>query len=80
MQSTTAAAKRLTKAQKEALKRAAAAPREVTWGRQRGQAMAAWERMMLRLCETGLMRPYVHGGFEITDEGRRAIGQSQGDK
>jgi len=34
---------------------------------------ANWLRMMDRLCAAGLFRPYVHGGYEITDEGRKAL-------
>lgn len=62
---------RLTPAQRRALQEAAEAQREVTFGWTRGQAMAAWERMMDRLCKAGLMRVYPHGGYEITEAGRR---------
>jgi hypothetical protein len=37
-----------------------------------GLGRSAWERMMSRLCAAGLFRPYAHGGYEITAEGRRA--------
>jgi len=73
-----------TKAQVKELRRAAstvAGPRSpggvVTCpSPTRGLAASGWERMMGRLCEAGFFRPYVHGGYEITDEGRRAAGDS----
>jgi hypothetical protein len=37
----------------------------------RGLGRAAFERMMFRLYKIGLVVPYVHGGFQITDEGRQ---------
>jgi hypothetical protein len=33
----------------------------------------SWERMMGRLCARGLMKPYVHGGYEITPAGRSLL-------
>lgn len=38
-----------------------------------GLGAAAKRKMMDRLCLMGLFRPYVHGGWEITDAGRAAI-------
>jgi hypothetical protein len=64
---------RLTRAEKSALEHAATVPREVTLGYNNGAAVAAKRRMYERLCAAGLMKPYVHGGYEITDAGRQAI-------
>lgn len=36
-----------------------------------GLRKSGWERMMQRLVEAGYFVPYVHGGYEITEEGRR---------
>jgi hypothetical protein len=36
----------------------------------------AWDRNAKRLCERGYLKPYVHGGFEITDGGRAAAGKT----
>lgn len=35
-----------------------------------------WDRNARKLCERGYLRPYVHGGYEITDAGRKAIGEA----
>lgn len=43
----------------------------------RGLAYSAKERMAKRLCEAGYLRPYVHGGYEITDSGRAALTSEQ---
>lgn len=32
-----------------------------------------WDRNAHKLCERGYLKPYVHGGFEITDAGRKVI-------
>lgn len=37
-----------------------------------GLARAAWRRKMERLVAAGLMRPYVHGGYELTAAGEAA--------
>jgi hypothetical protein len=34
--------------------------------------------MMDRLCAHGLMKPYVHGGYEITREGRQRLADEAG--
>lgn len=33
---------------------------------------------MDRLCAQGLMKPYVHGGYEITPEGRQLLADDTG--
>lgn len=33
----------------------------------------AWDRNAKTLCERGYLKPYVHGGYEITDAGRAAL-------
>jgi hypothetical protein len=38
-----------------------------------------WNRNATKLCERGLLKPYVHGGFEITDAGRATIAKATGD-
>jgi hypothetical protein len=32
-----------------------------------------WDRNAKALCGCGYLKPYVHGGFEITDTGRAAL-------
>lgn len=34
---------------------------------------ASKRKMLARLCLLGLLKHYVHGGYEITDAGRAAI-------
>lgn len=41
----------------------------------RGFDRNTWDRNAAVLCEAGYLRPYVHGGFEITDIGRTALSQ-----
>lgn len=43
----------------------------VSWGKAKGFAMNRWQEMMERLCQRGLFRPYPHGGYEITEAGRK---------
>ena len=43
-----------------------------------GMGRASWERMMERLAKHGLVRPYVHGGYEITDAGIDALTEAEG--
>lgn len=38
-----------------------------------GLGSASKRRMMHRLSVEGLFRPYVHGGWEITDKGRAIV-------
>ncbi len=38
-----------------------------------GFGVTSSERMAQRLCELGLLKPYVHGGHEITEAGRGAL-------
>lgn len=38
-----------------------------------------WDRNARKLCERGLLKPYVHGGYEITDDGRKTLQPSAGD-
>lgn len=38
-----------------------------------GFAKAARNRMMKKLVESGFLVPYVHGGWEITKQGREAL-------
>lgn len=38
-----------------------------------GHAGATWVKMMERLSTRGLCKPYVHGGYEITKDGRFAL-------
>lgn len=37
-----------------------------------GLGKAAWERMMARLVRAGIAEPYPHGGYGITESGRKA--------
>lgn len=37
-----------------------------------GLGRASWTRKMDRMCAAGLFKPYVHGGYEITEAGRTA--------
>lgn len=37
-----------------------------------------WDRNAKKLCERGYLKPYVHGGFEITDAGRATAGVQAG--
>lgn len=39
----------------------------------RGFDRTNWDRNAATLCDAGLLRGYVHGGYEITDEGRAAL-------
>lgn len=72
---------RPTPAQAREMARAAAHPLGIVEARwPRGLAHAGWERMMARLTAGGLMRPYVHGGFEITAAGRAALPHPHGDQ
>jgi hypothetical protein len=34
----------------------------------------AWDRNAKALCDAGYLKPYVHGGFEITGDGKAALG------
>ena len=38
-----------------------------------GLRRAAFEKGMKTLCGLGLMQPYVHGGYEITELGRTEL-------
>lgn len=66
---------KLTKAQCRELRRAANHPLGIVdtgigWG---GLQRASWHARMSALVSDGLLRPYVHGGYEITDTGRAAL-------
>lgn len=37
-----------------------------------------WDHNAKKLCERGYLKPYVHGGFEITDAGRATAGAQAG--
>lgn len=67
----------LTKAQAAQVRRAVDGNGLVEDYGTNGLARAGWIRMMERLCEAGLFRRYVHGGYEITDAGRAADGRSR---
>lgn len=58
-------------ARREALQRASASRLGVVeFHGTRGLQSAAWGRMMERMRDLGYVKPYVHGGYEITDAGR----------
>lgn len=59
----------LTKAQASWLRRLLGGVQE----RPYGDNFRTFDRVMDRLCALGLARPYVHGGYEITDAGRAEI-------
>lgn len=42
-------------------------------GAPNGLRMAGWRRVMERLQSLGFVKPYPHGGYEITESGRAAI-------
>ena len=65
---------KFTPAQWRALEELGQGRAERLWPR--GQALAAWERMMNGLCARGLATPYVHGGYEITVAGRAALNRT----
>lgn len=44
-----------------------------SWG---GLQRAAWHARMSRYVADGLLKPYVHGGYEITPAGRAALTES----
>jgi hypothetical protein len=39
-----------------------------------------WDRNATKLCKLGLLKPYVHGGHEITEAGRKVLKGSPGDE
>ncbi len=39
----------------------------------RGRERASLEKTCGALCAMGLLRPYVHGGWEVTAEGRELV-------
>lgn len=43
-----------------------------------GLMRASWNRAAAQLIDLGLIEPYVHGGYELTDEGRRVRGELAG--
>lgn len=66
---------KLTKAQTKELQRAAdhrlgIVETGIGWG---GLQRAAWHARMSHLVADGLLKPYVHGGYEITDLGRQSL-------
>jgi len=42
----------------------------------RGLERSALERLAQRLCDGGYLRPYVHGGYEVTAKGRAAAAEA----
>lgn len=50
----------------------------IEWHRGKGFAKAAWERMMKRMVPI-YVTEYPHGGYELTDEGKRVAGRSTPD-
>lgn len=40
-----------------------------------GDNFRAFDRVMAKLCALGFARPYIHGGFEITEAGREKLDQ-----
>lgn len=69
----------LSPAQRAALERASrTADGVITKVSTSGLGYASWDRMMKRLCGLGLMKPYVHGGFEITRAGRLVLADDPG--
>jgi hypothetical protein len=68
----------LTVPQRRELERAAADKLGVVTlqDSRRGLRSAGWERMMKRVCALGLAKPYVWGGYEITEAGRKALAAS----
>ena len=69
---------KLTAAQKKALEAAAENHLGVVefggYGTGAGLARTTWDKMMAPLLAAGYIKPYPHGGHEITVAGRRAIG------
>ncbi len=66
---------KLTKAQVKELRRAADHPLGIVetvcgWG---GLQRASWHARMSHLVADGLLKPYVHGGYEITPAGLSAL-------
>lgn len=67
---------KLTEAQRRILETAARNPLGVvTCPYSNGLAKTNWGRNILKLKMFGKVRPYVHGGYEITSVGRAAIAQ-----
>lgn len=67
-------AKALTKPQRVELERASRdALGVVEWKSVRGLFENNWRKMLDRMCSLGLMKPYVHAGYEITDFGREVL-------
>lgn len=44
-----------------------------------GFERVAWDKNASVLVEAGLLQRYVHGGYEITDDGREAYAQAAAD-
>lgn len=65
----------MTKGQMRELQKAADSPIGVVESpiNRPGFARQAWRNMMERAAEAGLCKRYVHGGYEITDAGRKAV-------
>ena len=58
----------------EAFQQIAVGHLSAQWGLVRkGLARASLERTCQRLCQKGLLKPYVHGGLEVTEAGRQAV-------
>ncbi len=70
---------RLTRAQRMVLFNTASSASGIAEYRNtHGLGHSSWERKMIRLCELGYFRPYVHGGYEITEAGKlRAAGGTE---
>lgn len=72
---------KLTPAQRKYLKSAATsklgvvAPSSLAY---RTYGNASFHRCMKGLCERGIVKPYVHGGYEITDDGRKVLDETDG--
>lgn len=71
---------KLTKGCLKALERAASHHLGVVdtvagWG---GLQRAAWHARMSRYVADGWFKPYVHGGYEITEAGRKAMEAGRG--
>lgn len=65
---------KLTLGQRKRLEWAAMEPRGLVVCRAgKGWGKHSWEKMMEILQERGLVKPYVHGGYEITDAGRALV-------
>lgn len=47
----------------------------IAYGPGSGLRQRGWNRVMWKLRDDGLVRRYVHGGYEITDFGRRVAAE-----